>query len=93
METKMAGHKQTQRVVSRLSRIEGHVRAVKRMVENGRPCAEVLMQIAAVRAALDKSAKVLLADHMEHCILDCSHGGNSRKLLAELRVALERFIA
>ncbi len=89
----MAEHKQTRQVVSRLARIEGHVRAVKRMVERGQSCPDVLVQIAAVRSALDRAAKVLLADHMEHCVLDSSRGGNPKKLLAELRAALERFIA
>jgi CsoR family transcriptional regulator, copper-sensing transcriptional repressor len=86
-------HKQTQRVVSRLARIEGHVGAVKRMVEEGRACPEVLIQIAAVRSALDKAAKLLLTDHMEHCVLDSLQGGDAEKHLAELREALERFIA
>jgi len=50
------------------------------------------MQIAAVRSALDKAAKVLLADHMEHCVLDSLEDGDAQKHLAELREALERFI-
>jgi CsoR family transcriptional regulator, copper-sensing transcriptional repressor len=53
----------------------------------------VLVQIAAVRAALDRAAKLLLADHMEHCVPDSSRGGDPKKLLAELRKALERFIS
>jgi len=88
----MSEHKQTRQVVSRLARIEGHVGAVKRMVEEGRPCPEVLLQIAAVRAALDKAAKLLLADHMEHCVIDSLRDGDAEKHLAELREALERFI-
>jgi len=85
-------HKQTRQIVSRLARIEGHVGAVKRMVEEDRPCPEVLVQIAAVRSALDKVAKLLLADHMEHCVLDSLQDGDAEKHLAELREALERFI-
>lgn len=88
----MSGHTQTKRVVERLSRIEGHVAAVKRMVEEGRPCPDVLVQMAAVRSAMDKAAKVLLADHMEHCIMNSLRGGNVEKHLAELKEALERFI-
>lgn len=88
----MGEHKQTRRVVSRMARIEGHVRAVKRMVEEGRPCADVLVQMAAVRSAMDRAAKVLLADHMEHCVLGSSRGGDPKKLLAELNKAVERFI-
>jgi len=88
----MSEHKQTRNVLSRLARIEGHVRAIRRMVEQDQPCSDVLVQMAAVRSALDRAAKLLLADHMEHCVLDSSRGGNPRKLLAELRKALERFI-
>ena len=89
----MAEHEHTRQVMARLARVEGHVRAVKRMVEDGRPCSEVLVQMAAVRSALDRAAKLLLADHMEHCVLDSSRGANPKKLLAELHRALERFIA
>jgi len=88
----MSEHARTRQVASRLARIEGHVRAVKRMVEGGRPCSDVLVQMAAVRAALDRAAKMLLADHMEHCVLNTSRGRDARKALAELRDALQRFI-
>jgi two-component system NarL family sensor kinase len=60
----MAEHTQTKQVAARLSRIEGHVRAVKRMVEEGKPCADVLIQMAAVRSALDRAAKLLDRGHV-----------------------------
>ena len=88
----MSGHAHTRKVVSRLARIEGHVAAVKRMVEDGRPCPDVLVQIAAVRGALDRAAKLLLEDHMEHCILDSLRDGDAEKHLSELREALGTFI-
>jgi DNA-binding FrmR family transcriptional regulator len=53
----------------RLARIEGQVRGVARMVENDRYCIDVLTQINAVRAALDKVALGLLDDHARHCLL------------------------
>ena len=89
----MSEHQQTKSVVARLARVEGHVGAVKRMVEEGRSCTDVLVQIAAVRSALDKAAKLLLTDHMEHCIVDSLQDGNAEKHLVELREALERFIS
>jgi DNA-binding FrmR family transcriptional regulator len=89
----MAKHTQTRQVVSRLARIEGHIGAVKRMVEDGRSCSDILLQIAAVRAAIDRTAKVLLTDHMEHCLTDMGQDGKLQKHLAELRQALERFIS
>jgi DNA-binding FrmR family transcriptional regulator len=85
-------HTQTREVVARLARVEGHVGAIKRMVESERPCAEVLVQIHAVRAALDGAAKVLLADHLEHCIAGSLEGGDSKELLKDLHEALARFI-
>lgn len=89
----MAKHTQTKQVVARLARIEGHVGAIKRMVQEGRPCSEVLLQMAAIRSALDRAAKILLTDHMEHCLADLGQDGKVQKHLAELRKALERFIA
>jgi len=88
----MSEHKQTRQVAARLARVSGHVQGIKRMVEQGQPCADVLVQIAAVRSALDRAARVLLADHMEHCVLDSSRGSDPTTLLAELHKALERFI-
>ena len=88
----MSAHKHTKRVADRLARVQGHVGAIKRMVEEERPCPEVLVQMAAARAALDKAAKLLLADHMEHCVLRSARDGNPKRLLAELHKALERFI-
>lgn len=63
-------HTQTKAVLNRLSRAIGHLESVKRMVESGRDCTEVLVQLAAVRSALNSTAKVILKDHIEHCIND-----------------------
>lgn len=89
----MGKHPHSRQLAARMARIEGHARAVKRMVEDGEACADVLVQIAAIRGALDRAAKLLLSDHMEHCILDSSRGGSPKRLLAELQKALARFIA
>ncbi len=61
-------HKKTKAVINRLSRIEGHVRSIKDMVQNDRECTEVLIQIAAVRSAINKVGKVVLEDHIESCL-------------------------
>ena len=61
-------HKQTKAVVNRLSRIEGHIRSIKSMVEEGRDCSEVLIQISAVRSAINKVGKTVLEDHLESCL-------------------------
>ncbi|HJV46246.1 MAG TPA: metal-sensing transcriptional repressor [Bacillota bacterium] len=85
-------HKHRKQVVNRLARIEGHVRAIKEMALEGRDCPDILLQIAAIRKALDSTAKVIFADHMESCLVDAVHEGNEEKVLDDLKKALDNFI-
>ncbi len=80
-------HTQTKAVLNRLARAIGHLESVKRMVEDGRDCTEVLIQLAAVRSALSGTAKVILKDHLEHCVGD----GDSADLQA-LNEAIDKFM-
>lgn len=82
-------HTQTKAVVNRLARAIGHLESVKRMVEEGRDCSEVLVQLAAVRSALNNTAKIILKDHIEHCIADAA---SSPQELEELNAAIDKFI-
>jgi DNA-binding FrmR family transcriptional regulator len=67
----MPGYTATkEQLLARLHRIEGQVKGVERMVEDDRYCIDVLTQIGAVQAALDKVALGLLDDHARHCVLD-----------------------
>ena len=84
-------HTQTRAVVNRLSRAIGHLESVKAMVENGRDCTEVLIQLAAVRSALSSTAKVILKDHLEHCILD--DGDDTEEQLRALNDAIDKFMS
>ncbi len=89
----MAQQKDTPRIVNRLSRIEGHVKALKRMVEEQRPCPDVLTQMAAVRSALDRAAKILLADHFQSCLASGISRSSRTKALSDLNHALDRFLS
>ncbi|NJK28230.1 MAG: metal-sensing transcriptional repressor [Coleofasciculaceae cyanobacterium SM2_3_26] len=80
------------RIVNRLSRIEGHIRGIKTMVSENRPCPEVLMQIAAVRAALDRVARIILDEHLTQCITRAASEGNMEDEIEELKAALDRFL-
>lgn len=62
-------HAQTKVVIDRLSRAIGHLQAVKRMVERGQDCSEVLIQLSAVRSAINNTGKIILQDHIEHCLV------------------------
>ena len=84
-------HENTQAVLNRLSRAIGHLESIKRMVEEGRDCSEVLIQLSAVKSAINNTGKVILQDHIEHCIVDAVESGD-REVLIELEKAIDRFI-
>lgn len=84
-------HQNTKAVLNRLSRAIGHLESIKRMVESGRDCSEVLIQLSAVKAAINNTGKVILQDHIEHCIVDAVESGDTQAL-TELNKAIDRFI-
>ncbi|MCI2425878.1 metal-sensing transcriptional repressor [Candidatus Acetothermia bacterium] len=86
-------HERTrQEVVERLSKIDGHVRAIKRMVEEDRDCPEVLLQISAVRAALDQVGRIILEDHLDTCIVAAIKEGSEEEAIVKLKESLARFL-
>ena len=80
------------RIINRLSRIEGHIRGIKTMVQESRPCPDVLIQIAAVRGALDRVARIILDEHLTECIGRAAQQGNIEVEIEELKAALDRFL-
>ena len=73
-------HENTKAVLNRMARIIGHMESIRRMVEDGRDCSEVLVQIAAVKAAINNVGKVILQDHIRHCIVDAVEEGGEQAL-------------
>ena len=84
-------HENTQAVLNRLSRAIGHLESVRKMVADGRDCSEVLIQIAAVRAAITNIGKVILQDHIQHCIVDAVEHDDEQALDA-LCQAIDKFV-
>jgi CsoR family transcriptional regulator, copper-sensing transcriptional repressor len=79
--------------IRRLSRIEGQVRGLARMVEEDRPCMDIVTQIAAVRAALRRVEEEVMREHISHCIEDAIVSGNAaerRRKVTELMDVLRR---
>ena len=74
-----------------MARIEGHVRGVERMIEEDKSCPDILLQIAAVREALNKVGRIVFEDHLENCVANASHGG-TEEALRELKEAVARLI-
>ena len=84
-------HENTKAVVNRLSRIIGHLESIKRMVEDGRDCSEVFVQIAAVKSAVNNVGKVILQDHIKHCVVDAVEE-NDPQVIEDLCTAIDKFM-
>ena len=84
-------HENQRAVINRLARAVGHLEKVKRMVEEGYDCSEVLIQLAAVRSALDNTGKVILKDHMRHCMVDAVAAGDM-EAIEDLCEAVDKFM-
>lgn len=80
------------RIVNRLSRVEGHIRGIKAMVQENRSCPDVLVQVAAVRGALDRIARIILDEHLTQCIARAAKEGEIESEIEELKAALDRFL-
>ncbi len=78
-------------VSNRLARAIGHLQKVKQMVENDEDCSDVLIQLAAVKSAINNTGKVILKDHMEHCIVHAVEDGDV-EMIEELNEAIDKFI-
>lgn len=85
-------HRHRKRIVNRLARIEGHVRSIKQMALDERDCGDLLIQVAAVRSALDNCGKLILKDHLEGCVMEAAKSGNEQEVLKQLEEALDKFI-
>jgi DNA-binding FrmR family transcriptional regulator len=78
-------------LLNRLKRVEGQVRGIEGMVDEDRWCIDVVTQITAIQAALDKVALNLLEDHAEHCVIG-AEAGEQEERAAELMGAVRRFM-
>ncbi len=84
-------HENTKAVLNRLSRAIGHLESIRKMVEEGRDCSEVLIQLSAVKSAINNTGKVILQDHIQHCLVDAIESGDM-ETIQELNKAIDRFI-
>lgn len=84
-------HTETQQVLHRISRAAGHLNAIGRMIEEGRDCSDVLIQLAAVRSAVNSIGKIIINDHMQHCVTEAIEQGD-RDALTRFTAALDTFL-
>lgn len=91
MKIEQNPHPNHKKVIDRLARISGHTAAIKKMFTEGRDCSEVLMQIAAVKSALTNVGKLILNDHIDHCLVRAIEEKNE-EVITELKEAIEKLI-
>ena len=87
----MSGHTHTKAAIDRMARAIGHMGAVKRMLEDGRDCSDVLIQLAAVRAEITNVSKLILKDHIDHCIVEAVRE-QDEETVARLKGAIDRLL-
>lgn len=80
-----------QAVVNRLKRIEGQVRGIQKMIEDDRYCADILVQISAINAALKKVGYQVAERHMKHCVSDAVKSGEGEAAIDELMMIMKQF--
>jgi DNA-binding FrmR family transcriptional regulator len=88
----MPVHKRMGDVIERLTSIQGHVLGVKRMAEEGRGCEDILIQLGAVKAAVEQTARILLEDHLECCIVEGIEQGDAVRTMNEFKRALGKIL-
>ena len=81
----------TRTVLNRMSRIIGHMESTKRMVEDGRDCSEILIQLSAIESAINSVSRVILKEHLSTCIVDAVKNDDIESL-EELNRAIDKFI-
>jgi DNA-binding FrmR family transcriptional regulator len=79
-------------LLARLRRVEGQVRGIEKMVDDDRYCIDVLTQISAIQAALDKVALGLLDEHVKHCVVEGHGPGTTEELTEEMMSAIGRLL-
>ncbi len=84
-------HPNKKNVVNRLSRMIGHLKGIKTMVEDDVDCSEILIQLSAVRSALNNTGKIILTDHINHCLIH-AYEENDTEMIARLNDAVGKFL-
>ena len=82
---------QVRAIVNRLKRSIGHLDKVRRMVEDGEDCADVLIQLSAVKSEINNTGKLILKQHMEHCIVEAVRE-NDQSSIDKMNEAIDRFM-
>lgn len=84
-------HPNKKSVINRLSRMIGHLEGIKRMVDDEVDCSEILIQLSAVRSAINSTGKIILSDHINHCLIHAYEEGDM-EVIEKLNDAIDKFL-
>ena len=85
----MSDDETKQRALARLRRIEGQIQGVRRMVEEDKYCVDIMLQISAIQGALEQVSKLLMAQHIETCVIDSVKAGSDRERTRKIAEVIE----
>ncbi|MCI1931332.1 MAG: metal-sensing transcriptional repressor [Clostridia bacterium] len=91
MQTHLHNEEDIKKILNRISRAIGHFEYVKKMVENGEDCSDVLIQLAAVKSAVNNIGKEILKEHLSHCIVEAVKSGDE-EAVKDLNSAIDKFM-
>ncbi|MBC8631490.1 metal-sensitive transcriptional regulator [[Eubacterium] tenue] len=94
MDNKLASTNDKDLIIKRLNRIEGQVKGIQKMVEDERYCVDILVQISAIRSAINKVGNIILENHIKGCVANSIKEGNFEKsdeLISELMQTINKF--
>ena len=94
MEKKLAKNNDKEAIIKRLNRIEGQVKGIQKMVEDERYCVDILVQISAIRSAINRVGNIILENHIKGCVSNSIKEGEtqeSEELLSELMETINKF--
>ena len=78
-------------LLTRLSKIEGQIRGIKNMIEQNKPCDDVIVQLSSASAALQSTAKVMLLHHIDTCVLEDVQNGDPKESLENLKEIIDKY--
>lgn len=87
----MEQHEHTKAVLNRIARAVGHLNAIKKMIEDGRDCSDVLIQLSAVKSEITNTSKVILKDHLDHCVVKAVKVNDEETILM-LKKAIDQLL-
>lgn len=84
-------HHDVEKLCQRIKKVEGQLGGIRKMLENNKPCDEIIIQLNSSKSALQKISQIVLEDHLDHCVLDAMRNGDGEVQVESLKRALSQY--